>query len=73
VSSSDLRLPSVAAGNSHTLLNEGLSDDPLPLNLHSGNKAKVQTEPPCGTFSLSCSRATFHHRPPMPDNTVTYW
>ena len=53
-----MRSTSVAAGNSHTLLNEGLSDDPLPLNLHSGNKAKVQTEPPCGTLQTGTSRLT---------------
>ena len=34
--------------------------------------AKVQTEPPGGTLSLSCSRAIFQYSPPMPDRTVTY-
>ena len=38
----------------------------------SGRTANVQTEPPCGTLSLSCSRAMFHYSPPMPDSTVTY-
>src|SRR5436305_14972174 len=38
---------------------------------HSGISAKVHTEPPGGTF-LSCSRAAFHHNPPIPDSTVTY-
>src|SRR5262249_43834914 len=31
-----------------------------PERPHSGIRAKVQTDPPCGTF-LSCSRAIFHH------------
>lgn len=39
---------------------------------YSGRSAKVQTEPPGDTLSLSCSRAAFHQSPPIPDSIVTY-
>jgi hypothetical protein len=42
------------------------------FSLYSGRSAKVQTDPPCGTLSLSRSRAMFQYSPPMPDSTVTY-
>src|SRR5262249_43623266 len=42
------------------------------VGFYSGKSAKVQTDPPCGTLSLSCSRAMFQYSPPMPDSTVTY-
>src|SRR6516165_8432603 len=55
-----------SAPGDDTLSNDG------KLGLYSGKSAKVQTDPPCGTLSLSCSRAMFQYSPPMPDSTVTY-